>query len=586
MMKIHPYFLQFFLLLFLLTEGICMLFLLRKKRDIYHHLLVSKISFVVLLCAILGCVYVYLLSDVRYIHVFQNSHMDQRWYMKIASIWSHHETSLFFWFCTFYFSNYYSKSDSSFLKHVYNFLFMVFIVFESNPFAISQSVLIQENAIGLNPLLYDLHMVWHPPLLYLGQVLTFPLFLKSLDKEKIDKNTVFLPIFVLTIAIATGSLWAFTQLGWGGFWFWDPVETLSIFPWFLLLIIVHLPSQYLQNRAYIYQIPFLSVIFSAWLIRSGIISSVHSFAESNTTFWFMAALFLGTLCIYAVTCLRVRKLHKIFFNIPLKYQLALFIFISTLAILLFGILHGLWTNDGLNEKFYHQLLTPLWILGIVFLLYISFCTFYKKQNKTKKLIYLSLLLAGTTALYVAHFKGLDLVYGVLGATSACAGLLQLLMLKNKTFSRIAHAGISAILVGLCLHSNSMTEKSTNLVFNQKKQVNQYEFLWNKNTFETSKFVNKHQLSILIKDRNKNVSLYPYKLYFHTAKQQRCQADYKRLGMDILMIADVEVNKGKDQELVIKFYHKSGIIWIVIGVIAIILSIMLNFLPRCLLKYKK
>lgn len=452
---------------------------------------------------------------------------------------------------------------------------MIFMVFESNPFAISPSALVQESAVGLNPLLYDLHMVWHPPLLYLGQVLTFPLFLKSLSARKIEKNTVFLPLFVLTMAIATGSLWAFTQLGWGGFWFWDPVETLSVLPWFLLLIIVHLPRQYLENRTEIYQLPFLSVIFSAWLIRSGTISSVHSFAESYATFWFMGSLFLGTFCIYILTYFR--RSRKNLFNISFKYQLAIFVFASTVAILLFGIFQGLWTANGLKETFYHQLLAPLWILGSGFLLYMSFISLYRQQNKFNTMIFLTILLLEILLLYFIYFKDLDLIYGILGVTSACNGLLQLLMIRNKTLSRIAHAGLSSLLLGLSFHSNSLNEQSISLTLNQKEKVNEYDFLWNKIIFEKSKFVDTRHMFIQMCYKDKRVTLNPQQLFFHTSNQQRYHADYKRVGMGVVMITEFKFDKQNDQKIVIKIHHKYGLLWIVLGIFFILLSVILRLI---------
>ncbi|XVN44632.1 MAG: heme lyase CcmF/NrfE family subunit [Rickettsia hoogstraalii] len=216
--------------------------------------------------------------------------------------------------------------------------FSSFIYFTSNPFNVFSFA--PKEGLGLNPMLQDIALSIHPPLLYLGYVsyavpftivcasMSFPRrresiasFIKFLLDSRLRGNDIKLlktfsniGILFTTIGISLGSWWAYRELGWGGFWFFDPVENISLFPWLsgIMLhhsIIVTTKTNRMQNWVIILSIvTFLLVIFSTFLVRSGFITSIHSFAFSPERGIYLLGIFLvmgiGSIGLYTSTSLR------------------------------------------------------------------------------------------------------------------------------------------------------------------------------------------------------------------------------------------------------------------------------------------
>ncbi|XVN43155.1 MAG: cytochrome c biogenesis protein CcsA [Candidatus Rickettsia vulgarisii] len=184
-------------------------------------------------------------------------------------------------------------------------LFSIFIYFTSNPF-IGLSFR-PSQGLGLNPMLQDIALVIHPPILYLGYVSYLVPFTATciiLIKSKIEfidlkiiKLFANLGILFLTSGIALGSWWAYRELGWGGFWFFDPVENISLLPWLTGIVLYHsiittIRHQKMQGWImYLSIITFLVAIFSTFLVRSGLITSIHSFVSSQERAIYMLAIF-------------------------------------------------------------------------------------------------------------------------------------------------------------------------------------------------------------------------------------------------------------------------------------------------------
>ncbi|ABV76661.1 heme chaperone--apocytochrome heme-lyase [Rickettsia rickettsii str. Arizona] len=209
--------------------------------------------------------------------------------------------------------------------------FSSFIYFTSNPFNVFSFV--PKEGLGLNPMLQDIALSIHPPLLYLGYVsyvvpftivcaamsfsyplMSFPRKRESINDIRLLKTFSNIGILFTTIGISLGSWWAYRELGWGGFWFFDPVENISLFPWLsgIMLhhsIIVTTKTRRMQNWTVILSIiTFLLVIFSAFLVRSGFITSIHSFAFSPERRIYLLGIFLimgiGSIGWYTTTSLR------------------------------------------------------------------------------------------------------------------------------------------------------------------------------------------------------------------------------------------------------------------------------------------
>ena len=227
--------------------------IIKFNRLAVHGLLISiSISF-------FSLIYSHIISDFSLVNVYQNSHSTKPFIYKISGVWGNHEGSMLLWvfvlaiFNYFIFKIYDSKNFSFISKTLETqaiviFGFTLFTILTSNPFEKMKTAVL--DGLGFNPILQDPALAIHPPLLYIGYVGFSAAFSMSIAALKIENNNnfpwyIYMKPFVLvawaslTIGITFGSLWAYYELGWGGWWFWDPVENASFMPWLLGTALIH-----------------------------------------------------------------------------------------------------------------------------------------------------------------------------------------------------------------------------------------------------------------------------------------------------------------------------------------------------------
>ena len=270
-------------------------------------------------------VFAFVFSDFSNITVFNNSHTLKPLFYKISGTWGNHEGSLLLWLLVLTFFLFIFFVTSKKMNVRYRILtilfqeiiilgFLLFILFTSNPFL--NILPIPNEGLGLNPILQDPALAIHPPLLYVGYVGTSIIFsasLAALITKTVDnvwashiKNWILISWIFLSVGILLGSIWAYYELGWGGFWFWDPVENVSLMPWFCLTALLH-SIIVLKNRnvfhswTVILSITTFSLSMSGtFLVRSGILNSIHTFANdpSRGVFILTFLLFLVLLAVF------------------------------------------------------------------------------------------------------------------------------------------------------------------------------------------------------------------------------------------------------------------------------------------------
>jgi cytochrome c-type biogenesis protein CcmF len=227
------------------------------KIKIKYFLLIFRLSTLLVCVSFISLIFAYVSSDFSNFNVFQNSHSEKPLIYKITGAWGNHEGSILLWICMIsiygFFYSLISRSINEFKVLVLKFqsalfiIFALFVIFTSNPFLVN-SVLVEEG-LGLNPILQDPALAIHPPMLYLGYVgfsLVFSLAIASILRDNLDQKWLIeartwsmISWGFLTAGIALGSYWAYYELGWGGWWFWDPVENISLMPWIAGLALVH-----------------------------------------------------------------------------------------------------------------------------------------------------------------------------------------------------------------------------------------------------------------------------------------------------------------------------------------------------------
>lgn len=286
-------------------------------------------------------IYLFAVSDFSILSVANHSHTTKPLIYKISGAWGHHEGSMLLWLAAIaffsvlfaYFANGEARSIelTSGIQALIAILFTSFTIFSSNPFTrIFPAPL---NGLGLNPILQDIGLAMHPPMLYLGYVgfsIAFSAAIAVLAYKQNFKTWVnmihpwiLLSWSFLTLGVGLGSWWAYRELGWGGFWFWDPVENASLMPWLASTALIHAltasqkTGQLQKWSIFLAILTFALSMIGTFLVRSGIITSVHSFATDPTRGVYILAIIalltVGALLLYA------SKAHSI--GSSMKYNL-------------------------------------------------------------------------------------------------------------------------------------------------------------------------------------------------------------------------------------------------------------------------
>ena len=262
--------------------------------------------------------YAHVVSDFSLVNVVENSHSTKPLIYQISGVWGNHEGSMLLWvliLATFgaavaAFSSGMPddlRANALAVQAWIGSAFLAFVLLTSNPFARLDPAPVEGH--DLNPILQDLGLAIHPPLLYLGYVglsITFSFAAAALISGRIDAVwarfvrpwTLAAWIF-LTLGIAMGSYWAYYTLGWGGFWFWDPVENASLMPWLAATALLHSASVMEKREALKIWTVFLAILafslslLGTFLVRSGVLTSVHSFASDPARGIFILLILVG-----------------------------------------------------------------------------------------------------------------------------------------------------------------------------------------------------------------------------------------------------------------------------------------------------
>ncbi|WP_341812414.1 heme lyase CcmF/NrfE family subunit [Wolbachia endosymbiont (group A) of Conops quadrifasciatus] len=265
-------------------------------------------------------IYCHITNDFSLENVYYHSHTTKPLIYKICGVWGNKEGSMLLWtlVLTFYLflMGIFTDNDSKLKKvslitqGLICFCFLLFTLLESSPFTKMPSV--EKDGLGFNPILQDIGLAIHPPILYLGYLgfsVPFSLSIAGLIANtegnvwaKIVRPWVLISWSLLTLGISLGSWWAYRELGWGGFWFWDPVENVSLMPWLIAVALTHLllvvrNFNTLRNFAILLTLTtFILSVTGTFLVRSGILTSVHTFADDSRYGLYILAL-LGVITV-------------------------------------------------------------------------------------------------------------------------------------------------------------------------------------------------------------------------------------------------------------------------------------------------
>ena len=559
-------------------------------------------------------------SDFSNEIVYNNSHTTKPLFYKISGTWGNHEGSLLlcllilvlFIFIFLITSKRESKKYQIFtllFQEIIIIGFFLFLLITSNPF--NHLFPAPKEGLGLNPILQDPLLAIHPPILYLGYIGSSIILSSSIAAiiqnyvnsqwAKNLKNWVIISWFFLTIGIILGSIWAYYELGWGGFWFWDPVENISLMPWLCLTALVH-SVIVLEKRSLLATWTLVLSISSftlsmcgIFLVRSGILNSIHAFANDPKRgvfiLIFLFLLIIISLFIFFIFYKEIKIEQKNFlFSKEISVLINNWFMMYFLSVVLIGTVYPIFLEVIANEKisvgppFYNKLLIPFLI---PFLFFMSIGPSMKWIRHNIKLINVRLILLFLLSSFVSYLILIRANLNTLFTTVLLVVSIYLFFItvrdffiKNqKNFSqKISHFGFSLLILSIVLNGIFSSEVVTNIKIGEK-----YEFSNGSIYFENIKSSKKQNYMSfvgtfrIIENDNKEILLRPELRIFNQPITITSEADIKTnfIGDKFLVMNLVKGNEYYN----IRYQTKPFMIWIWLSAILMGSGALINFFKR-------
>jgi len=574
------------------------------------------------------CMYVYLaISDdfsVAYIANHSNSQLPI--FYKVTSIWSAHEGSMFLWivfltawsilFINSLEENHPLKKLTLLMLSVIILGFLLFLLLTSNPFERILPFGAIEGA-DINPVLQDPALAIHPPMLYLGYVgfvISFSFITAyllngdfELEWEQGIKNWSFVAWIFLTIGIALGSWWAYYELGWGGYWFWDPVENVALMPWLAATAFMH--SLFASSKSNVLKtwtmflgiLIFALSLFGAFIVRSGIIDSVHSFAnDPERGFYLLGFSGFITLLALSIFAYRLPTLNssKLVVSGSKESFLSMnnILMITSIFSIFLGVTYPLIIESISGEKvsigppYYNTIFSPLILIAAVFIM-ISVDALWQRSMSMRALFIsvtaptlLSLLslylIWSTTAVfsilaYIGIFSGLLILFSYLFRTI-------INFFNNKYINKgsaVAHIGLGLLFFAVSMNSILSYEKNLNLAPGQSLSVNESVQEFSFNDIRVFKASNHDVISaeISLMHDEREIYLNPQKRKYVTRGQITSESAIHAsvLKDTYLTIGDQLENGSWTFSLKINYFIK----WIWFSAVLMVLGMMLTIFKK-------
>ena len=546
----------------------------------------------------------FIVSDFSLITVYQNSHSLKPLFYKISGTWGNHEGSLLLWviiltifsFLFLILNKNHPKNYRLYTLIIQNLLilgFLLFIIFNSNPF--SSLIPIPKEGLGLNPILQDPALAIHPPLLYIGFVgssIYFSAAMASMISNysgslfaQSIKSWVLISWIFQTLGILVGSIWAYYELGWGGFWFWDPVENASLLPWFAMTALLHsLLVLEKRNTLYFWTIILCLMTFTlsvtgTFLVRSGILNSVHTFANDPSRGIYI--LIFLSLMIFASIYFLFSK-YKPTNDLINSNSKETFVLINNwfmmfyLITVLLGTLYPIFTDAISNNKisvgppFYNSVIIPV-VTAFLFFMAIGPQAKWIK-NKFSNLKSILLILGGAIIIHFAivyFFKSYSLISNLILISSLfliMSSIFDFFKKSRLSFPRIiSHLSFGFLILFIGLNHNFSVEKDFNLKLGEAKKIDDYEFalLDLKLSQENNYKVVVGKLEVNNSNTMKRRILYPEIRIYDNPQTLTYEASIQTnfFGDHYLTMSNID----RSEYYNIKFQHKPLMIWIWISV---------------------
>jgi len=580
---------------------------------------VLSVQFLMVFISFFSLIYAFIISDFSNITVYNNSHSTKPLFYKISGSWGNHEGSLLLWLLvlnTFLFIFIINSKKLSIKYRLLTLLFqeliiigfLLFILFTSNPFLYLFPT--PKEGTGLNPILQDPALAIHPPILYLGYVGTSIIFSSSLAAlicgmvnkiwAKHIKKWIVISWIFLTLGILLGSIWAYYELGWGGFWFWDPVENVSLMPWFCLTALLHTiivleKRNIYQSWTIILSIATFSLSMGGtFLVRSGILNSIHTFANDPSRGIFILCFLFGLILLAITIFFIFQKKIKNNLNIPILISKETAIIVNNwfmmffLSVVLIGTIYPIFlevingSKISIGPPFYQKLIVPFLIPFLLFMAVGPKLNWIKNNIKTINfnqliLFVLSIIISyllvkshGASFLFIVPLFGLGFFLFFL--------TIKDFFSKRSTLSqKISHFGFSLFILSILFNGIFSKEFSSNMkVGDERKFMNKII------KFENLKIIKKNNYKSLIanfeiSDETNSINLSPeVRIYNQPVTLTSEAAINSTIYSDNFLVFNVIKDDGYYN---VRYQFKPLMIWIWFSIIIISAGGILSYFKK-------
>ena len=555
---------------------------------------------------------------LEYVAAHSNSQLPT--FFKVAATWGGHEGSILFWLFTLSlwlvaFALFSRKNDRTFSAQTLSLLgliclgFAIFILFYSNPFGRAFPAPVEGR--DLNPMLQDIGLIFHPPLLYVGYVGFAVNFAMSISALIFNRSAqaiaramrawVLVSWLFLTLGIVLGAWWAYYELGWGGWWFWDPVENASLMPWLLGLALLHSLMVTEKQGMFSYWtilfslLAFAFSVLGTFIVRSGALTSVHAFALDSSRGYVLLLIFflltVGSLSLFALrtntneSAVKFPLISKTGAILGLNIVLTVATvstFLGTFYPMLFQAMN--WGSISVGAPYFNSIFLPLLTL-VLFAMAGTLCLNWFQSDKKRFFKRLLLLIPAAVITYgmiwnaLQNDSALRFHFFAYILLTLAIWVLFVTLWQNWAKVRLAyfgmilaHCGVAIATMGAVMSSYFGSELGVRLAPQQSQQLGQFEFHYDRFSNEIGpNFTAEVAFFSVSKQGKPYAEIVPERRYYDVRTMTMSE-----VGLDASFWGDLYIvmgdNLGKG-EFTFRLHYKPLIRWLWLGGILMALGVL-------------
>ena len=546
---------------------------------------------------------------LEYVAAHSNSQLPT--FFKVAATWGGHEGSILFWLFTLSlwlvaFAFFSRKNDRTFSAQTLSLLgliclgFAIFILFYSNPFG--RAFPAPAEGRDLNPMLQDIGLIFHPPLLYVGYVGFAVNFAMSISALIFNRSTqaiaramrawVLVSWLFLTLGIVLGAWWAYYELGWGGWWFWDPVENASLMPWLLGLALLHSLMVTEKQGMFSYWTTLFSLlafafsVLGTFIVRSGALTSVHAFALDSSRGYVLLLIFflltVGSLSLFALrtntneSAVKFPLISKTGAILGLNIVLTVATvstFLGTFYPMLFQAMN--WGSISVGAPYFNSIFLPLLTL-VLFAMAATLCLSWFKTDKKRFFKRLLLLIPAAVIAYGMIWNALQndgaLRFHFFAYVLLTLAIWVLFVTLWQNWAKVrltyfgmilAHCGVAIATMGAVMSGYFGSELGVRLAPQQSQQLGQFEFHYDRFSNEIGpNFTAEVAFFSVSKQGKPYAEIVPERRYYDVRTMTMSE-----VGLDAGLWGDLYIVMGDNLgngEFTFRLHYKPLIRWLWLG----------------------